>query len=149
MIPIYDGEPCVPSPFGKANSRGGYVRISIGNGKYKMAHRIACEEAHGPAPEGKPIAGHTCGSPTCIRPSHLFWASVKENMAVCRSRHHYAPGEAHHRSKLTWDQVKQIRKDYIPRTATTPSNVMQLARDYGVAFVTMYAICYGKTWKED
>ena len=149
-IPRFDGEPCILSPIGKPNSRGGYIRVPTGGGKYKMAHRIACTEAHGRAPWDKPIAGHTCGTPACIRPSHLFWASVKENMAVCRSRQRHMRGEEHHKAKLTWEQVRRIRKEeHVPAEHGRRSNVMALANKYGVSYVTIYAIVKGQTWKED
>src|SRR5262249_4534275 len=54
---------------------GGY------NGQKLKSHRWICEATHGPAPEGKPHAAHSCGRTNCVNPKHLRWASPKENMA--------------------------------------------------------------------
>lgn len=44
-----------------------------------LAHRIACELEHGPAPEAKPLALHRCGVRRCINPTHLYWGDRTDN----------------------------------------------------------------------
>jgi hypothetical protein len=48
--------------------------------KLHKAHRLACETAHGPAPEGLPNALHTCDNPPCVEGSHLYWGTQKHNV---------------------------------------------------------------------
>lgn len=71
----YDREDCLLWPYG----RGGNGYAQIGD---VYVHRLACESRHGPAPEGKPEAAHSCGNGHlgCVSPKHLRWASHVENM---------------------------------------------------------------------
>lgn len=56
------------------------------------AHRIACEVANGPAPEGKPNALHKCHNPQCCNPSHLYWGDQKDNARDCVESGRHVPG---------------------------------------------------------
>ena len=50
--------------------------------RYRMQldlHRMACYLAHGPSPEGRPLALHTCHRPNCLNPAHLYWGSASHN----------------------------------------------------------------------
>lgn len=60
------------------NSKG-YGQIGV-NGKSTSVHVLACEQAHGPRPEGKQAA-HSCGVKRCINQRHLRWATQSENEA--------------------------------------------------------------------
>ena len=42
-------------------------------------HRMACYLAHGPVPEGRALALHTCHRPSCLNPRHLYWGSASHN----------------------------------------------------------------------
>src|SRR2546421_2098989 len=55
-----------------------YGRVNI-NGREWLAHRFAYNLAFGPIPEGLLVCHH-CDNPMCMRPSHLFLATDKENM---------------------------------------------------------------------
>ena len=75
----YSGEDCLKWPF-STDSRVGRGRVGY-DGKLHWAHRLMCEWAHGPAPEGKPQAAHNCGNGHlgCVNPRHLEWKSNREN----------------------------------------------------------------------
>lgn len=73
----YAGDACLEWPF--AIGKNGYYGDAYLNGKKDKAHRIMCLLAHGPPPEGKPIAAHWCGNAKCVSPKHLRWATYQEN----------------------------------------------------------------------
>lgn len=50
-----------------------------------------------------------------------------------------------HRPKLTWDQVNEIRRDYVMRSRT--HGLKALAEKYGVSVNNIHKILEGKTWK--
>lgn len=62
-----------------ADAGGGYRSIWV-DGKATLAHRYAYARAHGAIPDGMDIAHH-CDNPPCVRESHLFSATTKENIA--------------------------------------------------------------------
>lgn len=72
-------------------------------------HRLACIEAHGPPPPGKPEAMHTCDNPACYEPSHLRWGSRHDNMGDAARKGRMRRGETHPRVRLTADKVRAIR----------------------------------------
>lgn len=65
----------------------GYGSICV-NGKTQLAHRVAYKEAFGEIPEGAFIC-HTCDTPLCVNPAHLYAGDAKTNQrdAVERRRH--------------------------------------------------------------
>jgi hypothetical protein len=61
----------------------GYGQISISN-RPRLAHRVSWEQIMGPIPAGMLVCHH-CDNPRCVRPSHLFIGTFKDN-AVDASR---------------------------------------------------------------
>jgi NUMOD3 motif len=54
-------------------------------------------------------------------------------------------GEGNPRSKLTWEQVREIRSKYVPRLYSKP----KLALEYGVSESVIGKIIAGISWKEE
>lgn len=139
----HKGDDCIPWPMARNPNGRGYVGFN--GGHPKLAHRVMCELAHGPAPEGKPEAAHTCGKghEGCVNPNHLEWKSKAENQQDKR-RHGTnkngkdGPGT---RWKLTPEKVSEIRAwgDKI----TQP----MLALMYGTSWQNIGMILRGKSWK--
>jgi hypothetical protein len=91
-----------------AKFRDGYGQFRVGNGTLKMisAHRWICE----PIPEGMLVL-HKCDNRSCVNRDHLFFGSHKENMTDMVAKNRQAKGARCAKTKLTEDQVKEIRKD--------------------------------------
>lgn len=62
---------------GKNNAGYGMIRDGV---KMRTAHRVSYECAHGPIPEGMIIC-HTCDTPLCVNPDHLWCGTHKQNSA--------------------------------------------------------------------
>lgn len=111
-------------------SGGGYGYYSL-NGKDHRAHILVYEMGHGPIPKGMLVC-HTCDNPGCVRPSHLFIGTYKDNALDAHKK-----GRLY--TKLTMSQVKKIRAD--------PRQLREIAVDYNVAFCTIGRIKNRETWK--
>lgn len=130
----HGGSECVLWPFGRFKSGYGCV------GKNGRAHRIMCEIAHGPAPDGADAA-HSCGNRLCVNPRHLRWASRTENMADAIIHGTTTRGERHGASKLTSDEVRLI----FARLDVGETH-QSIADSFGVSRNAITDIAKGKNW---
>lgn len=120
----------------------GYGRVSV-DGRYRRAHVVACELAHGLRPPDKTDAAHSCGNHMCINPRHLRWATRIENEADKVLHGRDIRGERSGTARLTRAQVLDIRKRY-DRGGVTQQ---QLADFYGVHVMTINSIVNRRTWR--
>jgi hypothetical protein len=137
------------------------------------AHRLAWEVFVGPIPAGRFIC-HTCDTPPCVNPAHLFLGDHAANMAdrdakgrtlrgdqttarryperLARGSRNGAythpervrRGEQITSAKLTGDQAAAIRRRYAAGGVTQYA----LAQEFGVDQSVVSDIVRGRIWKE-
>ena len=118
----------------------GYGRFFL-DGKPKYAHRLAYEAANGSIPNGM-IVRHRCDTPACINPQHLLLGTPADNSADMVERGRSARGERAANSKLTQDQVLEIR-----RLRSEGARAKDLGPMFGVTRQAISKICLRQRWK--
>jgi len=124
-----------------ASTKNGYGRFMVDK-KGWPAHRYSYTITNGEIPEAL-VVRHTCDNPPCVNPSHLLVGTNKENSAdmIERNRHPRLKGEKHGRSKLTNDDVHEIR---ILRGFDF--TYKELAKMYSVTFASIGRILNKRSW---
>ena len=122
---------------------GGYGKIRF-RMKQWMAHRMAYELWVGPIPP-KQLVLHSCDTPACITPEHLFLGSHQDNMDDCVKKGRQAKGERMAAARLTEAQVREIRQRFV-RTSPRRSNAIALAREFGVSKNTIGFVVHRQRW---
>lgn len=134
--------------FHSAVNNSGYSSMVItesrGHKKTHMAHRISWELFNDLIPEGLCVL-HKCDNRVCVNPEHLFLGTHKDNTqdAISKGRWIIPPrstGIDNPISKLTFDEVQQIRSLYVK------GNQLVLAKQFGVSQSTVSNIICGTHW---
>lgn len=95
---------------GPKNFPYGYIGYTLRHKKNKRCyvHRFSWELHNGPIPTGLLVC-HTCDTPKCVNPAHLFLGTSKDNLQdASRKGRMTARGQGFR--KLTEENIKQIRK---------------------------------------
>lgn len=126
----------------KIHNGYGRIRAVSKGGKSRMllAHRASLVCALTPAFPSE-VARHTCDNRACVNPAHILPSSKWENITdrEARDRNIVKKGEEHHRAKLTYQDIEDIKKD--------PRSCLKISKSYNLSSTTIQAIKNGETWK--
>lgn len=103
-----------------------------------QAHRVAWAMEHGEP--GSLHVLHSCDNPPCVRPSHLFLGTNKDNAVDRGKKGRTARGSANGQAVLSEPDVIEIRA-----SPSVPGRA--LARRYGVSEQTVCDIRKGRIWR--
>ncbi|MEG5001201.1 HNH endonuclease [Microcoleus sp. B4-D4] len=115
------------------------------NGNLKSVTRAVLAEKLGYEVPTYIDACHTCDTPSCINPEHL-WAGTRSQNALDASKKGRTQGKSHPLSnaKLDWEKVREIRQKL-----AAGERMKDLAEAYSVNPITIHNIKYHLTWKEE
>ena len=112
-----------------AKNKDGYGSVGVGDGKTDLAHRVMWREVEGDIPQGMYVL-HACDNPACVRPTHLFLGTQKDNVADCANKGRRNQSRIR---KLSEEQREEIRSLY----ATGSYSLAALGRKFGVTYQTI------------
>ena len=123
----------------------GYGRVYL-DGKSWRVHRLVVTLMTGqPIPKGYVVC-HTCDTPLCCNPDHLFLGTPWQNHHDAISKGRHTKGEKVNTCKLTEQQVLEILRRW--NTATKRYGMhSSLAREFGVSSANIRYIVNGVSWK--
>lgn len=134
----YESDECLLWPFSFFPQ--GYGQVIDEKGKGRSAHNVVAEMKLGPRPKGLVVA-HNCGNRACVNPGHLRYDTQAGNLADRVLHDTHFRGERHHHTRLTNDDVREIRR---LAGSVRPRDLM---KKYGIAKSTLYSIIHRLTWK--
>lgn len=107
----------------------------------QLAHRISYTIHFNPPPDGLNVL-HKCDNPSCVRPSHLFLGTMKNNVDDMdrKGRRGVVFGEAAKKSKLNDDKVRTIRSLWPEKTKK------EIAEIIGVNYMTIHRVVTEQAW---
>lgn len=135
----YQGDECLIWPY--STMRNGYGQMRVDD-KLRTVSRQLCEDVNGPPPTPHHHAAHSCGNGTkgCVTKAHLLWKTKSENEKDKVYHGTDNRGERHPMSRLTQDQVREIR-------ALKGLETQQVTADrYGVVNQMVSRIQSRKSW---
>jgi len=123
-----------------AVNHDGYGHIRWG--KEQRAHRIAYLLEKGSIPPGMNVC-HSCDTPACVNPDHLFLGTQKRNMEDCsrKGRFDDRRGSKNRKAQLVEADIPGIRQ-----RLKTGESLQAIATSLGVSKSAIAHIKQGRTW---
>lgn len=120
-----------------------YGTVWWGGHKFKT-HKLSFLLFNGYIPTGMLVC-HKCDNPKCVRPSHLFLGTNKDNYIDCarKGRLNREHGEDRYNAKLTEKDVEEIRRKYVKRKYGS----IRIASEYGVSQTAVLNVINRLRWK--
>lgn len=108
------------------------------------AHRVAFALYGGVTTDEKYCVCHSCDTPACVNPEHLFAGSLSDNSTDRNQKQRNSPrkGERNGRAKITASDVTDIREAYKKGNLSQPA----LARKYGLTHCSISRLIRGQSW---
>lgn len=122
----------------------GYLMVSLSwNGKVRRCrvHNLVAQAFLGPCPPGLEV-NHKDGVKAHLNVGNLEYATHQYNMAHAYCTGLMKAGENLPQAKLTADEVRQIRRLYVPGVM----GCIRLARQFGVTSAAIQHIVQHKSW---
>lgn len=85
---------------------------------------------------------HSCDTPACVNPKHLFQGTAAENAFDRNNKGRQAKGKRHGRAKLTEDKVLEILK-----LLSSGSSHKSIVERFGVSYTQVKRIDRREQWK--
>ena len=120
-----------------AKNQYGYGLATYEGKKNQTAHRLSYRIHKGEIQPGL-LALHTCDTPACVNPEHLFLGSNKDNMDDCRAKGRVGRTGA----KFTPEDVIAIRA-----AKAEGKTLKEVAAQFDTTYLTVWVICQRRTWK--
>lgn len=114
----------------------GYGAIGLYDVSY-YAHRVSWAIHYEDTTE---FVLHSCDTPNCVNPAHLFLGTQKDNMQDCKEKGRNSPPP--HKYKLTTEQVERIRAIH----AEGLLGYRHLGKIFGVDRTTIRSIVKHRRW---
>ena len=106
-----------------------------------VASRFSYEYFKGKIPDGMLVC-HSCDVRNCVNPNHLFLGTYQDNSddMFSKGRNRHLRGEQNPTSKLTIEQIKEIRECNL--------SLRKLAEKFGVTYGHVGKIRRNESWVE-
>ena len=123
----------------------GYGLFRLDTQRRASAHRISYAHHCGPIPDGLWVL-HDCDTPLCVNPRHLHLGTHRDNMREAVERGRQAVGERAANSKLTADDVREIRRRCRKR-GEGGERQDDVAEEFGISRNHIWMIIHRRAWK--
>ncbi len=146
--------PKKPRKLKSYKQKSGHLRLYLqkeGKAYKRYVHRLVLESFIGECPVNQECR-HKDGNPSNNKLSNLIWGTKKENFLDRKKHGVLIMGESHPGSKLTEEQVIEIRKlasesNKKIRKIDKGGNYKEISKKFNVSPSAIVGIMRGSTWK--